>query len=291
VSIRPEVAAGRGTTPIAGQVVTGEAVRLELRPATFASRAISGALDVLIQVVVLIVALVLTFAAVSGMDGAAASAIVLVVVILGTVGVPVVVETLTRGRTVGKLVMGLRTVRDDGGPIRFRHALVRGLLEFVEVFLLFGAPALICSLISPVGKRLGDVLAGTYVLRERGSARVVAPPQMPVELSSWARHADMARLPDGMALSVRQFLGRAGELHPGSRAARGVELARQVQPYVAPPPPPGTGAEAFLSAVLAERRDRDVRRLASERAARLRLAETDSVEAALARVVRADPRL
>jgi uncharacterized RDD family membrane protein YckC len=269
---------------VVSEVVTGEAVRLELRPATFASRAVSGTIDVLAQVGLLIALFVVAARLGGDIDDAAASALFLAIGVLVLVGVPVATETLTRGRTLGKLVMGLRTVRDDGGPIRFRHALVRGLLEFVEVFLLFGVPALFTSLISAQGKRLGDVVAGTYVVRERGAARPAPPPVMPPHLAGWAQHADIARLPDGMALAVRQFLGRAPSLHLASRRALGVELAEAISPHVAPAPPPGTHPEEFLAAVLAERRRRDVDRLARERAAREHLAGVDSVAAALDRV-------
>ena len=266
------------------QVVTGEAVELDLRAATFASRSLSGAIDVFIQIVVLAGLLVVTVQLSDGLDAAAAAALGLTTTVLVIVGIPTATESLTRGRTLGKLALGLRTVRDDGGPIRFRHALIRALVGFAEVFALFGAPALISSLASPTGKRLGDLVAGTYVVRERGAVTAAPMAQMPPELRSWAQYADIGRLPDGMALSVRQFLGRASSLHPQSRTDLGQQLARAVSPYVAPAPPASTHPETFLAAVLVERRQRDLARLAREQAARERLAGVDSVEAALARV-------
>ena len=266
------------------EVVTGEAVQLDLRAATFASRAVSGVMDLTVQLAVLAGLLFATFGLADGLDDAAAAALSLTLVVLVAVGLPTTVETLTRGRSLGKLVLGLRTVRDDAGPIRFRHALVRALVGFVEIWLLLGTPALICSLASPSGKRLGDLAAGTYVVRERGSVRAAPMATMPPALQGWAAHADIARLPDGMALSVRQLLARAPSLHPASRADLALQLARSVAPYVAPPPPPGTAPEDFLAAVLVERRRRDTLRLAREQAARERLAGVDSVDAALARV-------
>ena len=187
----------------------GEAVQLELRPAGFATRAMSGAIDLLVQGLTLTVLLVVSFRVAAGLDAAASAALVLTLVVLVAVGLPTVIESLSRGRTLGKVIFGLRTVRDDAGPIRFRHALIRALVGFVEIWLLFGAPALISSLASPTGKRLGDLVAGTYVVRERGSVRAAPMAQVAPELAAWARHADIARLPDGMALSVRQFLARA----------------------------------------------------------------------------------
>ena len=88
-------------------------------------------------------------------------------------GYPVAMETLTRGRTLGKMALGLRVVRDDGGPITFRQALVRGLvglaLERPGLVLLGFGPALgmIVAMFSARGKRIGDMAAGTVVLQER----------------------------------------------------------------------------------------------------------------------------
>ncbi len=268
-------------------LVTGEAVLLDVQPATFASRAVSGTIDVATEVAVLVTTLIVTAQLSLALDDAAAAALSLVLVVAVVVGLPVVVETLTRGRTLGKLVMGLRTVRDDGGPIRWRHALVRGLVGFVEVWLLVGVPALVSSLLSERSKRLGDLAAGTYVVRERAAQQSSVMAQMPTGLGGWARAADLGRLPDGLALSVRQFLSRAPGMHAQARAELGLTLAGALTPYVAPQPPAGTHPEAFLAAVLAERRRRDVERLAREQLVRDRLAGVDSVEAALGRVHRA----
>jgi uncharacterized RDD family membrane protein YckC len=252
-------------------IVTGEAVELDLQPATFASRAVSGLIDVTLQVIALVTALFAVGPLTGGMDTAALSATWLVVSVGVIVGYPLTMETLTRGRTVGKMAMGLRTVRDDGGPIRFRQALVRALLEVVEVWTLSGSPALISSLVSARGKRLGDHLAGTYVVRERGAATRTQPPLMPWHLAGWAQLSDIGRIPDPLAISVRQFLSRASAMHAPSRQAMAYAMARDVSSYVAPPPPPQTHPEDYLAAVLAERRRRDEIRLAKDAALLARL--------------------
>jgi uncharacterized RDD family membrane protein YckC len=267
-------------------VVTGEAVLLDVRAASFASRAVSGAIDLTAAAIALTTMVFVVAGLASSLDDAAASALMLVVVVTVVVGVPVVVETLTRGRTLGKLVMGLRTVRDDGGPIRLRHAVVRALVGFVEIYLLMGVPALVCSLVSPRSQRLGDLAAGTYVVRERAARQTSTMAHLPPYLAGWAHAADIGRLPDALALSVRQFLSRAPAMHAGARAAMGRQLAEAVSAHVAPAPPASTHPEDFLAAVLAERRRRDLERLAREEHARRRLAEVDPVEAQLARVRR-----
>jgi uncharacterized RDD family membrane protein YckC len=252
------------------EVVTGEAVALELRPASFATRGLGQALDLVVMAIVgLGVGYGLSW--LPGLDEAASTAVALVAVVAVVVGLPVTVETLSRGRSLGKLAAGLRVVRDDGGPIRFRHALVRGLLAVFEIIATLGSVALISSLLNAKGKRIGDLLAGTFVLRERAGAPLAPLPPMPPELAAWAQQADIAHLPDQLAVGVRRFLSGAGSLHPASRRRLGEDLATEVARVVAPPPPAGTHPERFLVAVLTERRRRDyerLRRLEDERARR-----------------------
>lgn len=253
-------------------LVTGEAVALDLPPAGLASRIASGAIDVAATFALLVgLVLVLTISALQS-DAALAQVALLSAVIVALLVFPTTLETLTRGKSLGKLAFGLRTVRDDAGPISFHHAFVRALVGVVEIYAFFGGPAFFSALLSSRGKRLGDFAAGTYVVRERVRLRLAPPAPMPPGLAAWASGADMAALPTGLSLAVRQFLGRLHQLDPGSRAEVGTRLATEVSRYVAPAPPPGTPPEAYLAAVAASRRDRDAARLAREAALRSRLA-------------------
>lgn len=241
------------------EILLGEGVAIEARPASFAVRILGALLDVAI-----VYGLLLALSSIGGaiglnLDPAASRALSITVVVLVLVVFPVTVETLTRGRSVGKLAAGIRVVRDDGGPIRFRHAFVRALVAVPEIWFSVGSIALIASMVHPRGKRLGDMLAGTYAVRVRGGQRAMPPVVMPPELARWAHAADIRRLPDGLALRARQLLGRAGMLHPESRVRLGMEIAAEIEQYVAPGPPPGTHPERFVAAVLAERRDREYR--------------------------------
>jgi uncharacterized RDD family membrane protein YckC len=260
--------AGLDELGLSADLITGEAVVLELRPASFATRALALALDLIVQATVFLGATVLLALTAQGLDAAAAAAVILAIVVGVLVGLPVTIETLSRGRSVGKLAAGLRVVRDDGGPIRFRQALVRGLLAVFEIYLTTGGVALIVSLANARGRRLGDLLAGTYVIRERAGSRYGTPVMMPPQLAGWAHGVDLGRIPDPLALAIRQFLWRAGTLHPASRHRLGQELATRVMPFVAPGPPAGVHPELFLAAVLAERRERDLIRLGAEQNAR-----------------------
>lgn len=243
------------------EIVTGEAVRLDLQLARLPSRGLALLLDLVVQVALLVLGLLLLGLVGGGLDQAAAAALLVLILVLVFVVYPVAFETAWRGRTPGKAAFGLRVVRDDYGPIRFRQALVRGLtLALVEGPVLSYGPAVLTQLLTQRNKRLGDLLAGTVVLRERVPVRAGAVLLMPPPLAGWASGLDLSRLDDELALTVRQFLGRAGDLNADVRESLGQRLAAQVAAVTSPPPPPGTPGWAFLAAVLAERRRREEER-------------------------------
>jgi uncharacterized RDD family membrane protein YckC len=243
---------------VVASLITGDAVTLDLRIAALPSRAIALAVDVAIQVAILVAGMVLLawlFDA-GGSPGAQAASTLLVVV-LALVVWPTLIETVTRGRSLGKAVMGLRVVRDDGGPIRMRHSLVRALaMVFIDLWVTSGVVGGLSALISARSKRMGDHLAGTIVIGERIPRSAVAgqrPIVMPPPLAGWAAGLDLVGIPDGFALNVRTFLHRAESLAPQARAATAQALATQMAHHVRTPAPPGTPAEAYLAAILAER--------------------------------------
>jgi hypothetical protein len=148
--------------------------------------------------------------------------------------------------------------------VRFRHSLVRALVGVVEIWLVFGTVAILTSLVSPRGKRVGDYLAGTVVVRERVPTQAAAIVSMPPQLATWAAGLELSRLPDALALAVRQMLGRTQDLSPQSRAQMAQRMAYEVSRYVSPSPPVGCPPELYLSAVLAERRRRELVRQARQ---------------------------
>jgi uncharacterized RDD family membrane protein YckC len=242
-------------------IVTGEAVVVPLDVARPPSRAIAFAVDALIQLAVAVGGVWALTTVLDRLDRAALAAVTLTAVVAVLVGLPVLWETLTRGRSPGKALMGLRVVRDDGGAIRFRHALVRALVGvFVDLWVSAGLVALISSSVSSHGKRVGDLLAGTLVVRERIRLPPAPTPAMPPALAPWAATLDLTGLGDDLAATVRIFLARTGELAPSVRAATGVNLAQTVAGRVSPAPPMGVPPETYLAAVVAERHRREVER-------------------------------
>lgn len=239
------------------QLVTGEAVALDLREAALPSRLVAAFLDGLVQFGLFFLA-VIVFGLVGAANQAAGAAEVIVLIVGIGLVYPVLSETLWKGKTLGKAALGLRVVRDDAGPIGFRQAFVRGLVGFVVErpgVTLYSA-GVISSLVSSHGKRLGDLAAGTIVIQERVSGSHAFYAVMPAPLTGWAQSLDLSRLPDDLALSVRSFLMRAAQMNEASRADLGNRLAAAVGAVTTPPPPPGTPGWAYLTAVLAERRRR-----------------------------------
>lgn len=251
------------------EVITGEAVVIDVPFARFPSRTLALIIDLVVQLVLLfgLGGVALAAGAGGGLDAAAVAAISLTVSVLIIVGYPALFETLSRGRSLGKLALGLRVVSDDGGPERFRQALMRALMAVLEIWLTLGFLALVTSLLSSGGKRLGDIFAGTFVITERlpGRRGTTAPlSALPPALAAWAATAELSGLDDGTAETVRQYLSRYYDFTPATREEFGHRLAAAVARQVTPPPPPGASPPDYLSAVLAERRDRAHARIAAQ---------------------------
>ncbi|MEE2853787.1 MAG: RDD family protein [Actinomycetota bacterium] len=242
------------------EVVTGDAVVLDVQIAQLPVRTLSALIDIAVIAIGYLLGLMLWAATLTQFDSALSQAILLIFTVLVVVGYPLILETATRGRSVGKIAMGLRVVSDDGGPERFRQALFRALASLVEIWMLFGSPAVICSILSPKAKRIGDVFAGTVVVNERGP-RLGPPPMMPPSLAWWASSLQLSGLSAGQVEVARQFLSRATQLDRQLRVQMGYRIAGDVVARIAPPPPPGAPPELVLAAVLAERHRRELARL------------------------------
>ena len=241
-------------------LVTGEAVALDIRPASALIRAGGGAIDVLLSVLVIVAAL-LAFAGLS-LDEAAFGALAIATVVFAIVVLPTAIETAAHGRSLGKLALGLRVVRDDGGAIGFRHAFIRALTGVVEIYLTFGGLAILVGFLNPSSKRIGDLLAGTHAQVERVPKVPSSAFGVPTDLVAWAATADVARLPDPLGRRIASFFSNVHHLVPESRARVAASLAAEVAPFVSPLPdaPPAR----FLAAVVALRRERDLTALRLE---------------------------
>jgi uncharacterized RDD family membrane protein YckC len=251
------------------EVVTGEAVVLELPVASFPGRLLARTIDLAVQLTLFLAGAVSISLLAGPVNDDYLAAVAIGGYLVVTVFYATLWETLTRGKTPGKMALGLRVVGDDGSPERFRQALVRSLVGLIEIYT-FPPVALITSIVSAKGKRLGDVFAGTYVLQERMPARASMPhvfSMVPPPLTGWAQSLQLSALSDQTADAASSYLRRFAELSPRARESLGIQLANAVAAEVSPPPPAGTPPPAYLAAVLAVRRERDRARATANLAA------------------------
>ncbi|RJO77037.1 RDD family protein [Nocardia panacis] len=240
---------------------TGEAVALELPIARLPTRAAAFLVDAVVQLVLGAIAFVLLFAVLASadFDGAWLRVAGLTVMVGVLVGYPAACETLTRGRTLGKMMLGLRVVRSDGGPIDFRHALTRGLTGAIVDFWMvgvFGAVAVLTSLCSPQARRVGDVLAGTVVVH---ATKVLPRPALAVPpqwLVGWVTQLDLSGLTEDLALTTRQYLTRCPTLTPEAQMRLGYDLVVAVCGALRVTPLNGYPPVQILGAIVAERQRR-----------------------------------
>jgi uncharacterized RDD family membrane protein YckC len=242
------------------QLVTGDAVVLDVQIAQLPVRALSAMIDVTVVFIGYVLGMLLWAATLTQLDDALSAAVLIIFTVLTLVGYPVIFETATRGRSLGKMALGLRVVSEDGGPERFRQALFRALAGVIEFWIFLGGPAVICSLLSAKGKRIGDFFAGTVVITER-APRLSPPPPMPPQLAWWASSLQLSGLAPEQAELARQFLSRASQLDPAVRSQMAYRITGDVAAQISPPPPPGVPPQLVLAAVLAERHRRELARL------------------------------
>lgn len=241
-------------------VVTGDAVVLDVQIAQLPVRAVAILIDITVVFLLYLIGILLFSLTLTQLDSALSAAVLIIFTVLALLGYPLVFETATRGRSLGKMAMGLRVVSEDGGPERFRQAFFRALAGVVEIWMLAGGPAVICSLVSAKGKRLGDIFAGTIVISER-TPRMSPPPPMPPQLAWWASALQLSGLRPEQAELARQFLSRAEQLNPTVRDQMAYRITTDVVAQISPPPPPGAPPQLVLAAVLAERHRRELARL------------------------------
>jgi uncharacterized RDD family membrane protein YckC len=236
-------------------IVTPDAVGLDLQVATLGSRGAAYLVDLLLFGAVLLLLFVGQAAlGVSGfVPGWAGIAVLLLLAFLWQFGYPIGFETLNRGRTPGKAAMGLRVVTVEGAPVALRHATIRATVALLELTGTTGAIAVISSFSSPRSQRLGDMAAGTLVVRERrgGGTPAAETFAAPPGLESYTASLDVSGLSPSDYATIRETIRRARDLPQEVREQLTSELARSLVGSVRPAPPPTCSAEAFLVCIAA----------------------------------------
>jgi uncharacterized RDD family membrane protein YckC len=245
------------------EVLTGEAVALDVQPTGVLLRAVGAVIDLLLTIVLMVAAvLIITGPLGPLLPPSTQQMTVIVTLVLLLVVLPTVIEATTRGRSLGRLAVGTRIVRSDGGASGFRQALIRALVGVLEIYFTLGVVAVVAGTFTPRSQRLGDLLAGTYSQRTRVAPLPTSLPPVPPGLEQWATVVDVARLPDRLARRLAQFLTQAPRLAPPARHRIAVELRDEVSAFVAPMPL--TDPLTALFGIAAARRDRELRALTAQ---------------------------
>lgn len=229
-------------------IATPEGVDVDLTLAGLGSRFIAAFIDTSIKLVVLIGFFIFLFGGAAllgrGDVSAVGVAVYSVVAFLTMFAYDIMFETLMSGRTPGKLATGLRVVRIGGRPVGFVASSIRNIVRIVDFLPSFYLIGIISAIATHMNQRLGDVAAGTVVVRDQITSIAPPmqppPPDAPAELDAW----DVSAItPDELA-TIRRFLERRAELTPEARIHLALELAGRLQTKVAGASP--MDPEAFL---------------------------------------------
>jgi uncharacterized RDD family membrane protein YckC len=235
-------------------IQTPEGVDLMLTLAGVGSRFASAIVDYLIQAALLVALALLLFGGVSlgGGDSGAGLLVALyfIVSFLVFVGYDITFEVLNSGQTPGKRMNGLRVVRTEGQPVNFITSAIRNVLRVVDWLPFSYAAGAVSILVTSHNQRLGDLAAGTIVVRARKPARtpIVAATStavLPADLAAW----DTTAITAEELAAVRSFLERRNDLELGVRNALAATLASGLRGKVAGAPPEYSG-ERFLEALV-----------------------------------------
>ena len=221
------------------------------------SRFLAGMLDVFLEAVLLTI-VVTTFGALN-LNHGFGLALLFVVVFVILFGFHLLFEVLNQGRTPGKAAAGLRVVKITGDPVDTSASAIRNLLRLVDGWMIVTAVlapiGIVCAFVTRHSQRLGDLAAGTVVVRERfGPTGRAAASQLttPVPASlDW----DTGGLTDDEVLVISRFLERRAALPPNARIHLGREVADRFRSRI-PGTNPTLADEQFLEWVLARRQGR-----------------------------------
>ncbi len=206
------------------EVLSGEAVAIDVQPVGFLLRALGAIIDMLLGIVLFILWIFVRIWLfdVGILDEATDRIAMVVAIVVSFVVVPIAMEVALKGRSLGKLAVGGRIVRVDGGAAGFRHAFIRALLGVLEIYMTLGGIAVLAGAFNARSQRLGDMVAGTYSQRVQDAeahSACTGASAVPRRLGAGRRCRTPPRStrPAHLAVPADRASARAGR--PGSRRA------------------------------------------------------------------------
>lgn len=240
-------------------IVTGAAVSLDISPASPLSRVLAGVIDMFVYSAATFLIALGGVAILPAPSESIMRVYIIMLFALPLLTLPLSVEVLSRGRSLGKWALRLQVVRDDGGPLSFRHSLTRVLVGIFEVWMSYGAVATLSSIFHPRGKRLGDMAAGTMLVQQP-EGQLFPALLMPPDAYDWSQQVHLLPLPSALVQRATMFIRNAVSLSPMIRQQTAQALLEDMAPFVEPAPPEHLHPERVIVALLVLNRNRDMRR-------------------------------
>jgi uncharacterized RDD family membrane protein YckC len=232
-------------------IATPEGVEVELTLAGIGSRFISAGIDFAIQILVLIALAVLLRPA-----GDAGLAVFTSLSFALIFFYDVLFEVLGRGKTPGKRSVGLRVVGPAGRPITLVRSAVRNIMRIIDILPGFYAVGMTVIFITRRNQRIGDLVAGTHVVRDRHGDRFPAPEAIIHRIDTGpAATWDVSAISADDVATARAFLERREALRPQARTELAAQLASRLRPRVVGAQP-AIGDERFLELLVAVKAER-----------------------------------
>ena len=235
-------------------IVTPEGIELSLQLAGLGSRFMAACVDLALQAALIAAVGVISLAAVGGDlgDGLFAIGSFFAFYLYN-----VLFEVYRGGQTPGKKAVHLRVVREQGAPVDLRSSAVRNVIRVFEGPILLYVPAMIAIVVTARNQRLGDLAAGTLVIRlpevpdkwapytagTNGAAHTRA--MRPADVEGW----DVSALKPDEIAAVRLFLGRRAAIQRDARRTLAHRLAENLRSRIGGAPP-DLPAEALLEGVI-----------------------------------------
>jgi uncharacterized RDD family membrane protein YckC len=228
------------------EIVTPEGVDVALELAGLGSRFIGEMIDTTLKAAVIVLLGIALF----GIGGGVATAVFAAVAFLVWFFYDVLFEVLAGGRTPGKRVTGIRVIREGGQPIGFPASAVRNLVRLVDGPGTGYVAGVVAIVASRRNQRLGDMAAGTLVVRDVMKDRGPRTADRGADGSGASDSWDVSGVSAEEIATVRQYLDRRHGLEDAARHRLAWQLAEGLRPKVAGVPDDLRG-EDFLERLAA----------------------------------------
>ena len=214
------------------EVETPDHVVLRYDLAGAGNRGFAAVLDFLIATVIALTALVVLSlgGAFTGASFFVVGGLTLILTLVLIWSYFILLEWLWNGQTIGKRAYRLRVINEDGSPAGFTAVLIRNLIRLVDFLPAFYGVGVMVIVLTPKSQRLGDLAAGTYVVRapkpqvDWFALRTVTP-------LGAGRTAETRRMPGEAQRLVREFVARESRFAPTERARIAAVIAAKLRPY------------------------------------------------------------